>query len=208
MVSNIGYIRYVVCSGIKTLGRWSIKKLGGLYENVSFKVGVVVWVIGERVVENNGVSVCVCVCWLFRWPRIGSHWWDWLREGVEGCVVISVGDWGSAAVVTAQVVSLVTGVLGVLLAGVAYSTERELLVGVATVVSAHAGAAVGTHIGGWYGLPVPTIDVGVVKLVSLLSLLLLTTPLSLPLKMAAAAWSQIGTHPVLVGATALNLVSL
>ena len=41
MLLKLGCIRYVVCNGMNTLGRCSIKKLGGLYVNVSFKVGVV-----------------------------------------------------------------------------------------------------------------------------------------------------------------------
>ena len=41
MSSNIGCIRYVSCNGMNTLGKCSIKQLGGLCVNVSFKFGEV-----------------------------------------------------------------------------------------------------------------------------------------------------------------------
>ena len=70
----VGQNRYVLCSGVSVLGRCSIILLGGLWMYVSFKLGELVYVIGERVGENV-MCGCRCVGWLRLWPSIVLHWW-------------------------------------------------------------------------------------------------------------------------------------
>ena len=65
---------------------------GGLCIYVSFKLGRVMWVIGERVGKNIGD--CKCVWSSLRCPSIGSHRWLYLGGGVGVCSRVSSDeDW-------------------------------------------------------------------------------------------------------------------
>ena len=58
---------------------------------VSFKLGELVYVIGERVGENV-MCGCRCVGWLRLWPSIVLHWWLCCCGGVCVFSELSVMD--------------------------------------------------------------------------------------------------------------------